>query len=44
MYLDVHGLAFETSICYWQDQPGIILVRRDTIGGEYGKTAPHTFA
>ena len=23
MYLDVHGLAFETSICYWQDQPGI---------------------
>ena len=26
MYLDVHGLAFETSICYWQDQPGISLV------------------
>ena len=20
-YLDVHGLVFETSICYWQDQP-----------------------
>lgn len=23
MYLDVHGLAFETSICYRQDQSGI---------------------
>ena len=22
-YLDVHGLVFETSICYWQDQPDI---------------------
>ena len=22
MYLDLHGLIFETSICYWQDQPG----------------------
>ena len=21
-YLDLHGLIFETSICYWQDQPG----------------------
>lgn len=21
-YLDMHGLIFETSICYWQDQPG----------------------
>ena len=20
-YGDVHGLVFETSICYWQDQP-----------------------
>ena len=25
MYLDVHGLAFETSICYRQDQSGILL-------------------
>ncbi|KAF9661358.1 hypothetical protein SADUNF_Sadunf19G0060000 [Salix dunnii] len=23
-YLDMHGLIFETSICYWQDQPAII--------------------
>lgn len=22
VYLHVHGLIFETSICYWQDQPG----------------------
>jgi len=22
VYLDVHGLSSETSICYWQDQPG----------------------
>lgn len=22
VYLDMHGLIFETSICYWQDQPG----------------------
>jgi hypothetical protein len=22
LYLDLHGLIFETSICYWQDQPG----------------------
>ena len=22
VYLDLHGLSFETSICYWQDQPG----------------------
>lgn len=21
-YLDMHGLIFEISICYWQDQPG----------------------
>lgn len=25
MYLDVHGLAFETSICYRQDQSGITI-------------------
>ena len=24
LYLDLHGLIFETSICYWQDQPGIL--------------------
>ena len=23
LYLDMHGLIFETSICYWQDQPDI---------------------
>ena len=22
LYLDMHGLVFETSICYWQNQPG----------------------
>ena len=22
--LDMHGLVFETSICYWQDQPGCV--------------------
>ena len=22
LYLQLHGLVFETSICYWQDQPG----------------------
>lgn len=22
VYLHLHGLIFETSICYWQDQPG----------------------
>ena len=22
VHLDMHGLIFETSICYWQDQPG----------------------
>lgn len=22
VYLHMHGLSFETSICYWQDQPG----------------------
>ena len=21
-YLDMHGLIFETSVCYWQNQPG----------------------
>ena len=27
-YLDLHGLIFETSICYWQDQPGSLPRRR----------------
>lgn len=27
-YLDMHGLIFETSICYWQDQPGRCAVSR----------------
>ena len=27
VYLDLHGLIFETSICYWQDQPGSRTVR-----------------
>ena len=26
VYLDLHGLIFETSICYWQDQPGSLRV------------------
>ena len=26
-YLDLHGLIFETSICYWQDQPGSLALR-----------------
>ena len=26
LYLDMHGLIFETSICYWQDQPGSVCV------------------
>ena len=32
LYLDVHGLVFETSICYWQDQPDI---RRYKTGDRY---------
>lgn len=33
-YLDMHGLIFETSICYWQDQPGKERERsRDAAGG-----------
>lgn len=30
MYLDVHGLAFETSICYRQDQSGITRIDMQT--------------
>ncbi len=35
VYLDLHGLIFETSICYWQDQPG----SGPSGGGERGTTA-----
>ena len=35
VYLDLHGLIFETSICYWQDQPGSPCWYRD--GGGKGK-------
>ncbi|GFQ75403.1 hypothetical protein TNCT_359501 [Trichonephila clavata] len=28
----MHGLIFETSICYWQDQPGILPFRRTASG------------
>ena len=28
LYLDMHGLIFETSICYWQDQPGDLINAR----------------
>ncbi|KAF4094590.1 hypothetical protein G5714_024690 [Onychostoma macrolepis] len=34
VYLDLHGLIFETSICYWQDQPG--KPNRATVGGKKG--------
>ena len=37
VYLDLHGLIFETSICYWQDQPGSPLQRA---GGRAGAHAP----
>ena len=29
LYLGMHGLGFETSICYWQDQPDSYFPRRD---------------
>lgn len=32
-YLDMHGLIFETSICYWQDQPGRSAVSQREEGG-----------
>ena len=32
-YLDMHGLIFETSICYWQDQPG----RSASLAGPAGR-------
>ena len=31
-YLDLHGLIFETSICYWQDQPGSLRQSRRLSG------------
>ena len=33
VYLDLHGLIFETSICYWQDQPGSPPARGGPGGG-----------
>ena len=27
----MHGLIFETSVCYWQNQPGCYLYHADTI-------------
>ncbi|XP_046757526.1 translation initiation factor IF-2-like [Gallus gallus] len=32
VYLDMHGLIFETSICYWQDQPGSRATGHDPTG------------
>ena len=26
LYLDMHGLIFETSVCYWQNQPGCYFI------------------
>ena len=28
LYLDMHGLIFETSVCYWQNQPGCYLLTK----------------
>ena len=30
----MHGLIFETSICYWQDQPGRVCTITDTLDAE----------
>lgn len=32
VYLNLHGLIFETSICYWQDQPGRLTLTQDKRG------------
>ena len=32
LYLDMHGLIFETSICYWQDQPDNFHPQRHGVG------------
>ena len=37
VYLDLHGLIFETSICYWQDQPGSPQERGEPPGREGGR-------
>ena len=34
VYLDLHGLSFETSICYWQDQPGSLPRQTEPIPGK----------
>ena len=34
VYLDLHGLSFETSICYWQDQPGSLPRQTEPIPGQ----------
>ena len=39
VYLDLHGLIFETSICYWQDQPGSPLI---SIQFPYPATQAHS--
>ena len=41
LYLDVHGLAFETSICYWQDQPGIMYAFWSITCGYVCNVVPH---
>lgn len=38
VYLDLHGLIFETSICYWQDQPGSPRALRER--PDRGRTGP----
>ena len=40
VYLDLHGLSFETSICYWQDQPGSLPRQTEPIPGEGPATDP----
>ena len=49
LYLDMHGLVSETSICYWQGQPGSYLITTESessVGhkGEvrYGQTLGET--
>lgn len=44
VHLDLHGLIFETSICYWQDQPGSLSPERtasETVGGRWVSARPH---
>ena len=46
VYLDLHGLIFETSICYWQDQPGSPPIshtpHEERVGLRWGPAAPGT--